>query len=104
MTEQEYSIERVGIKNLDFTGTIIGSSSGPVPLLKIYRTKAGKYIGAMRADAERSKAMPFDKPEDLITWLKGEVGSPINQVTQEAVEEAAKNDNIFKAAWNEHVD
>lgn len=103
MAEQEYSIERVGIKNLDFTGTLIGSSSGPAPLLKIYRTKAGKFIGASRADAERSNAKPFDKPDDLITWLKTEVGSPINQAAQEAVEEATKNDNVFKAAWNEHV-
>ena len=104
MPEQEYSIERVGIPNLDFTGTIIGSSSDPAPMLKIYRTKAGKFIGALRVDAERSNARPFDKPGDLIIWLKGEVGSPINQVAQEAVEEAAKNDNDFKAAWNEHVD
>jgi hypothetical protein len=104
MTEQEYSIERVGIKNLDFTGAIIGSSTGPVPLLKVYRTKAGKFIGSLRVDAERSNASPFEKPEDLIAWLKGEVGSPISQAAQEAVEEAAKNDNVFKAAWNEHVD
>jgi hypothetical protein len=104
MAEQEYNIERVGIKNLDFTGTLIGSSSGPVPQLKIFRTKAGKFIGVLRADAERSNANSFDKPEDLITWLKGVIGSPISQAAQEAVEEAAKNDDIFKTAWNEHVD
>ena len=104
MNEQEYSIERVGIKNLDFTGTLIGSGSGPVPALKIYRTKGGTFIGALRADAERSNAKPFDKPEDLITWLKGEIGSPISEAAQGAVEEAAKNDIVFKAAWNEHVD
>jgi hypothetical protein len=104
MPEQEYDIERVGIKNLDFTGTLIGASGGPVPQVKIYRTKAGKFIGALRVDAQRSNAKPFDIPDDLITWLEAEVGNPISQAAQEAVEEAAKNDNVFKAAWNEHVD
>jgi hypothetical protein len=104
MPEQEYSIERVGIPNLDFTGEIIGLSSGPIPQLKIYRTKAGKYIGELRADAKRSNANSFDRPGDFIVWLRSEVGNPITPAAQEAVEDAAKNDDVFKAAWNVHVD
>jgi hypothetical protein len=104
MPEQEYSIERVGIPNLDFTGEMIGSSGGPSPQLKTYRTKGGNFIGELRGDSKRSKANSFDKPGDLIVWLKAEVGNPITLLVQNAVEEAAKNDNAFKAAWNVRVD
>jgi len=104
MSEQEYSIERDGIPNLDFTGNLIGSSGGPAPQFRIYRTKAGKYIGEMRVDAKRSNTSHVDKPSDLIAWLRTEVGGPITPAAQDAVEEAAKSDDAFRAAWNEHVD
>ena len=58
----------------------------------------------MKLDAKRSKVTPFDKPSDLILWLRNEVGSPITPAAQDAVEEAAKSDDAFRAALNEHVD
>lgn len=99
---QDYSIERAGIANLDFTGDLIGQSGGPTPQIKIYRTKALKYIGEMNANRKMAQAQHFDTPLGVINWFKNLVG--INADIQDAIEDAASKDEAFKAAWNEHVD
>jgi hypothetical protein len=80
---EEFSIERAGVANLDFTGELIGQSTGPTPRTKIYRTKGGKYVGETNANLKMAQAQHFDAP---------------------TIMDAAKHDDGFKAAWNEHVD
>jgi hypothetical protein len=104
-TMQDYSIERSGIQNLDFTGELIGQSAGPNPDVKIYRTKAGKFIGQLHADVKFSMAQPFDNPALLINWFKSVNGGfSISSEMEDAIEDAANHDDSFKAAWNVHVD
>jgi hypothetical protein len=101
---QDYSIERQGVPNLDFTGEIIGQSGGQAPRVKIYRTKGLKYIGETKADQKMAEAQPFDKPADLILWFRRMNAGLLSPECQDAVEDATKHDDVFKAAWNEHVD
>ncbi len=101
---QDYSIERPGIANLDFTGELIGQSSGPTPQVKIYRTKGLKFIGESRMNSKTAQAEHFEKPADLILWFRRLNGGTVLPVVQDAIEDATKNDEAFKAIWNEHVD
>src|ERR1700690_3532613 len=97
---EDYSIERAGIANLDFTGELIGQSTGPTPRIKIYRTKAGKYVGETGANQKIAQAQHFDNPVVLINWFKNTTGSITGEI-EDAIEDAAKHDDGFKAAWNE---
>jgi hypothetical protein len=99
---EDFSIERAGISNLDFTGELIGQSAGPTPRIKIYHTKVGKFVGEMNANLKMAQAQHFDNPAGLINWFKNTAG--ITGEIQDAIEDAAKHDDAFKAAWNEHVD
>jgi len=101
---EDYSIERAGIANLDFTGELIGQSSGPIPKVKIYRTKALKFVGELKAEQKMAMAQHYDKPIDLITWFRSMNGGPVSTDVQDAIEDATKHDDAFKAAWNERVD
>jgi hypothetical protein len=101
---QDYSIERAGIPNLDFTGDLIGQSAGPAPVVKIYRTKALKYVGELRANQKLAEAQGgFNTPQDLVNWFKGFNYGAINPDVQEAIEAATKNDEPFKTAWNVQI-
>ena len=100
--EEIISIERVGIPNLDFTGEIIGQSGGPTPKVKIYRTKSQKFIGEIKVNQKQSNAQHFDKPDGVIGWFRNTCG--ITPEIEDAIEDASKHDDGFKAAWNEHVD
>jgi hypothetical protein len=99
---QDYNIERVGQPDLVFNGDLIGQSAG-ANRVKLYRTKGGKFIAQLSVDAQRSHAAPFDKPADLITWLKSNLNS-ITPEAQVAIEEAAKKDEAFKKFWTERVE
>jgi hypothetical protein len=101
---QDYSIERQGISNLDFTGEIIGQSSDPNPAIKIYRTAAQKFIGQWGANLKMSQAQHFDNPTLLINWFRQINGGSLRTDAQDAIEMAASKDDAFKAAWNEHVE
>jgi hypothetical protein len=99
---EDFSLERAGIANLDFTGDLIGQSTGPTPRIKIYRTKDNKFVGEMNANQKMAQAQHFDNPVALINWFRNLTG--ITADIQDAIEDAAKQDDAFKAAWNEHVD
>jgi hypothetical protein len=101
---QDYSIERQGTSNLDFTGEIIGQSSDPNPAIKIYRTAAQKFIGQWGANLKMSQAQHFDNPTLLITWFRQLNEGFLRSDAQDAIEMAASKDDAFKAAWNEHID
>lgn len=100
---QDFSIVRVGKSDLVFNGELIGQSGGAKPRVKIYRTKAAKYIGEISVDAQRSDADHFDKPTDLVGWLSKHLNS-ITIEAQTAIEAAAKQDETFKAFWTEKVE
>lgn len=99
---ENINIERTGIPNLDFVGELIGQSGGPNPQIKIYRTQGQKYIGQTDAGQKFSKAEHFDKPANMIIWFRSTCG--LGSVVEDAIEDAAKHDEAFKTAWNEHVD
>lgn len=99
---EDFSIERAGVANLVFTGEMIGQSAGPTPRIKIYRTKAGKYVCETNANLKMAQAQHLDTPTIMINWFKTTSG--ITAEIEDAIEEAAKHDDGFKAAWNEHVD
>jgi|SRR5580704_218280 hypothetical protein len=100
---QDYTIERVGRPDLDFTGELIGQSSAANARLKIYRTKGGEFIAEVRVDPQRSEANPFSKPADLVAWVRNDLGV-ITEEAQAAIEQAAKNDAAFETYWTEHVE
>jgi hypothetical protein len=99
---QDYNIERVGQPDLVFNGDLIGQSAG-ANRVKIYRTKGGKFIAQLSVDAQRANAAHFDKPADLIAWLRTNLNS-VTPEAQAAIEEAAKNDESFKRFWTERVE
>jgi len=49
-----------------------------------------------------AQAQHFDTAPIMINWFRGTSG--ITPEIEDAIEEAAKHDDGFKAAWNEHVD
>jgi hypothetical protein len=50
-----------------------------------------------------AQAQHLDNPVVLINWFRTVAGSITGEI-QDAIEDAAKHDDGFKAAWNEHVD
>jgi len=100
---QDFTIERVGLPNLDFTGELIGQSPDVNPRIKIYRTKVGHYVGEIPKDSKRSEAGYFEKPDLVVNWFRTLVGS-INFDVQAAIEAATTKDEEFKKAWNQHVE
>src|ERR1700742_3078875 len=99
---EDFSIERAGIANLDFTGDLIGQGGSPV-VIKIYRTKGNKYVGETNANLKMAQAEHFDTPAALISWFKNRPYG-ITREIQDAIEDAANHDDLFKAAWNVQVD
>ena len=98
---QDYSIEQVDQPDLVFTGDVIGQSTGQTPMLRIFRTKGGKFIAAILSDRTRSQTATFDKPGDLVAWLERTI--TMTAELQLAIENAAKNDDTFKAFWTQRV-
>ena len=105
---QDYTVERVGKPDLAFTGELIGQSDAstfsPIPNIRIYRTKAGKFVAALAKDPKRSVADHFEKPAEVLNWLKVSAGGSINPDAQAAIEQACSKDADFKSFWTEHVD
>jgi hypothetical protein len=102
---QDYSIERLGLPNLDFTGELIGQSGGDKPTFKIYRTKAGKFIAEWRFGQQSADiaAEPYDTPALVVNWLKSRRGGFTPEV-QAAIEDATRHDDSFKNFWNVKVE
>ncbi len=100
---QDFSIERSGVPNLDFTGELIGQNYSSNPTIKIYKTKAGKFVGQQDANLKLSRAEYFETAPLLINWFKIPHGV-ISPDAELAIEDAANRDDSFKTAWNVHVD
>jgi hypothetical protein len=107
-------IKRDGLPPLTFTGCIIGegvgaTSAGRRTAIKIYRTKGGKFIAMIHRhtqwDKERhsAEAASFVTAAEVIDFLK-QGNDKLGELSQEAVEKAAKESPEFAAAWIEVVE
>lgn len=107
-------IKRDGIPPISFTGKLIGTSSGYTQthrraVITIHRTKGGKFIAVISCKTRQyderygTEAASFATAAGVIDWLKQD-NDMLNPLSQEAVEEAAKVDPEFAAAWVEEVE
>jgi hypothetical protein len=101
---QDFTIEQVGLPDLDFTGDLIGANADVNPRIRIYRTKGGQYVGAVTVDPKRSNTGHFQTPDLLVNWFKDMFNGSITPDCQTAIEAAATKDDGFKKAWNEHIE
>ena len=119
MHMEKHTITRDGDRPIVFTGELIGSGSthsnqGSNEFrytdVYIYRTKGGKYVADVqhitRWQGERStsKAAALNTPAEVVEWLKDDNDGALGRASQEACEEAAKNDEAFGKAFVEEVE
>ena len=112
-------ITRTGEPPLRFTGTKIGSGSTRTnrgegqnrwTTVTIYRTKGGKLIAHIgyrtcwQGEHDTDNAKSFTTPAELVEWLKDDNDGRLGRASQEACEEAAKNDAEFGKAFVEEVE
>jgi hypothetical protein len=93
---KELCIQRVGQINFYFTGEVISQSSDEKSRIRIYRTKAGDYIGEIRRDPDRSEIFIAGKPEMLVHWLRSQFGGMITHEIHDVLQTAATNDDGFR--------
>jgi hypothetical protein len=118
-TMQKHTIKRDGDRPIVFTGELIGKGDNQVGSdgnranrwteVAIYRTKGRRYVAELtrhtcwQGESDRRSAGSFATAGELIEWLK-EGEDSLGSVSQEAVEDAAKNDDGFAAEWVEEVE
>jgi hypothetical protein len=109
-TMQEYNLGRQGLPPIKFTGIIIGQGEiNGAFFVTIYKTKAGRYVGHIERRHGFDKVVVYSNathsqtPSDVIDWLK-EGEETLGKASQDAVEQACKNDPSFAAAWVEVVE
>lgn len=117
---QIYKLPRQGQAPLEFTGGIIGSgeigSEQSGVKIRIYRTKGNLYVAEIeRRNSERRHRISFEEvpacrnafhaetPKEIIDWLK-EGEETLGKASQDAVELACRNDEVFAAAWVEKIE
>jgi EXLDI family protein len=108
-------IKRDGLPPIAFTGEEIGSgcnrghNSTRWTTVRIYRTAGGRFVAEVKrrtqwqGESDDFSGTSKATAEEIIEWLRGD-GETLGGVSQEAVEEAAKNEPAFAAAWVETVD
>ena len=115
-TEMEViTITRTGEPPLRFPGVEIGSGdnatgTGRSVQVRIYRTKGGKYVARVyyntcwQGERSTSKAAALNTPAEVVKWLKDDNDGDLGRASQEACEEAAKNDEAFGKEFVEEVE
>lgn len=117
---EKHQIKRDGLPPIAFIGECIGSGSNKIQggnranrwtEVDIYRTKGGRFVGAVRrrtcwqGESDHDSAGSFATAPDVIGWLRGDNGGDeLGAVSQEAVEKAVENDPAFAVAWIETVE
>ena len=117
---EKHTIKRTGLPPIVFTGEQITSASnqyGPNGHrnrwyeIEIYRTKGGRYVASVnyytqwQGESDDLTADSFDSAGEVIDWLRLKcTDGLLDEVEQKTVEEAAKNDPAFAAAWVEVVE
>lgn len=112
-------ITRTGEPPLRFAGVEIGSGDTKIDggsranrwtEVTIYITKGGKYIAHVgyrtcwQGEHDTDNARSFTTPAELVEWLKEDNEGRLGRASQEACEEAAKNDSEFGKAFVEEVE
>jgi len=108
-------LKRDGFPPIVFIGEEIGSGStawngGRKTHITLHRTARGRYVATVERltqwerERDHTEAEAFDTVPEVIAWLKGDYSDTLGSASQEAVEEAAKNDPAFAAAWIETVE
>jgi hypothetical protein len=112
---EQMTVNRDGLPPISFRGEQIGSGSSREndstcwQEVAIYRTRAGKYvvqvshITCWQGEASRNTARSFTSAAEAVTWLRNP-DAMLSAAAQSAVEDAAKSDDAFAAAWVEEVD
>lgn len=115
---KQFKINRDGFPPLSFTGAQIAaadnrSHQGPNQnrwtTVRIYRTTGGNLVCSVKrstqwqGESDHTKAASMATAKEAITWLQ-EGEDRLGGVSQEAIEEAAKVDPEFAAAFVEQVD
>lgn len=113
------TITRTGEPPLRFTGVEIGSGDTRIEggnranrwtEVTIYRTKGGKLIAHVgyrtcwQGEHDTDNAKSFETPAELVEWLKDDNDGRLGRASQEACEDAAKNDEAFGKAFVEEVE
>ena len=112
---KDITITRTGEPPLRFAGFEIGSGevevgTGRRVLVRIYKTKGGKYVASVdsitkwQGEHDTTSAKSFVTPEEVVEWLRSDNDGRLGRASQEACEEAAKNDEAFGKAFVEEVD
>ena len=113
------TLERTGLPPIRFTGIEVGSGSTRTvsgegqnrwTTVCIYRSKGGKWLAHVRRmtcwEGEQCSysATSAATPAELIAWLSNDNDGHLGRASQEACEEAAKNDAEFGKAFVEEVE
>lgn len=117
---EQVTVTRDGQPPIRFTGEELANASnyshqGPNQnrwtVVTIWKTKGGKYVARVvrrtqwQGESDRYSATSAATPEEIIKWLQGDDdATSLGSVSQEAVEDAAKQDPAFAAAWVEEVE
>jgi hypothetical protein len=95
---KELCIQRVGQINFYFTGELISQADDEKSRVKIYRTKAGDYIGEIRQAPDKVEIFIAGKPEMMVHWFRSQFGGMITPEIHQAVQAAATKDDGF-SVW-----
>ncbi len=117
---EKHTINRDGLPPIAFTGEQIASANNAMGrnghanrwfAVRIYRTKGGRYVASFgsftqwQGESDHCTAASFDTAAEVIEWLRlKDDDGLLGAISQKAVEEAAKADPGFAAAWVEEVD
>ena len=118
-TDKPITITRTGEPPLRFTGIEIGSGDTKIDggnranrwtEVTIYITKGGKYVAHVgyrtcwQGEHDTDNARSFATPIELVEWLRSDNDGRLGRASQEACEEAAKNDEAFGKSFVEEVE
>jgi hypothetical protein len=115
-TEMEViTLDRTGLPPIRFTGSMIGhamitTGAGRRTDVGIYRSKGGKWLAQVghltqwEKEHDSYSATSTDTATGLIEWLTADNDGHLGRASQEACENAAKNDPEFAKAFVEEVE
>jgi EXLDI family protein len=114
-----YKIRRDGERALAFTGRIIGSAddkdhnSTRWTTVTIYRTESGRVVAKVhdrtqwQGESDHVRADSFGTVLEAINYLRNsgdyDIEGYLSASAQEAIEDAAKNDEEFATAFTETI-
>lgn len=109
------TLDRTGLPPIRFTGAVIGATTietgaGRRTRVKIFRSKGGKWLAQVghltqwEKEHDSYSATSAETPTELIAWLVADNGGSLGRASQEACEDAAKENEEFAKAFVEEVE